>query len=75
MDFPFDLESFIQTAGDAIIAASREGTIVFWNAAAERIFGFTAKETVGRSLDLIIPERFRERHWASYRKVMMSGQT
>ena len=75
MDFPFDLESFIQTAGDAIIAASREGTIVFWNAAAERIFGFTAKETVGRSLDLIIPERFRERHWAAYRKVMMSGQT
>lgn len=71
----FDLESFIQAAGDAIIAANGEGVIIFWNPAAERIFGFTAEEALGHSLDLIIPERFRERHWAAYRKVMLSGQT
>jgi PAS domain S-box-containing protein len=75
MGLPFDLESFIQAAGDAIIAASPEGAIVFWNPAAERIFGFTAEEALGHSLDLIIPERFRERHWAAYRKAMLSGQT
>lgn len=72
---PFDLDMFVRAAGDAIIAAGADGRIIFWNPAAERIFGFTAAEAVGRSLDLIIPERFRERHWTSYREVMRTGQT
>ena len=37
---------------DAVVAADRDGIIVFWNPGAERIFGFTAAETVGRSLDI-----------------------
>jgi PAS domain S-box-containing protein len=48
---------------------------VFGTPAAVRIFGFTAEEAVGRSLDLIIPDRFRDRHWTGYRDVMRTGQT
>jgi len=70
-----NLESFVQAAGDAIIAVGKDGKIVLWNPAAERIFGFTATEAIGQSLDLIIPERFRERHWNGFRQVMLSGHS
>ena len=71
----FNVDSFIQAAGDAIIAVGGDGKIVLWNPAAERIFGFTDADAVGQSLDLIIPERFRERHWNGFRQVMLSGHT
>jgi PAS domain S-box-containing protein len=72
----FDFEAFIEAAGDAIIIASgTDGSIVLWNRAAERIFGYTQGEALGHSLDLIIPERLRSRHWEGYRKVMRTGQT
>jgi len=70
-----DLESLVRASGDAIIVADPDGTIRFWNPAAERIFGFTADEAIGGSLDLIVPEPFRDRHWAGYREVMRTGQT
>ena len=70
-----NVESFIQAAGDAIIAVASDGKIVLWNPAAERIFGFTAQDAVGQSLDLIIPERFRARHWEGFQKVMRTGET
>jgi PAS domain S-box-containing protein len=60
---------------EAIVAADRDGVIRFWNAGAERIFGFTSAQAVGRSLDLIIPERLRARHWAGWRQVMATGQS
>ena len=72
---PFELEAFVQAAGDAIVAAAPDGSIVLWNPAAERIFGYTEPEALGQSLDLIIPERLRGRHWEGYRKVMQTGQT
>lgn len=62
-------------AGDAIVAAGADGGIVLWNPAAERMFGYTEREAVGRSLDLIIPERFRQRHWDGYRETMRTGHT
>lgn len=62
-------------AADAIVFADREGAIRLWNAGAERIFGFSAQEAVGRSLDLIIPERQRPRHWEGWRRVMETGVT
>ena len=70
-----DLESFVHATGDAIIAVGNDGKIILWNPAAERVFGFTAADAVGQSLDLIIPERFRERHWNGFHQVMQSGQT
>lgn len=75
MSKSLDLEAFAQAAADAIIAAGADGRIIFWNAAAQRIFGFTAEEALGQSLDVIIPERFRARHWEGYRQVMSTGTT
>jgi PAS domain S-box-containing protein len=70
-----DLDAFAQGAADAIIAAGADGKIIFWNSAAARIFGFAADQALGQSLDLIIPERFRLRHWEGYREVMATGET
>jgi PAS domain S-box-containing protein len=75
MSRPFDLENFVQAAGDAIIAAGTDGSILVWNPAAERIFGYTEAEALGHSLDLIIPERLRNRHWEGYRQVVRTGQS
>lgn len=71
----FDLKTFMQAVGDAIIAAGPDGTILLWNRAAERIFGYTEEEALGHSLDLIIPERLRARHWEGYKRVMQTGET
>jgi PAS domain S-box-containing protein len=65
----------VEAMGEAIVIADPDGCITYWNRAAEHMFGWPAPEAVGRSLDLIIPERFRERHWTGYRSVMDTGQT
>jgi len=62
-------------APDAILISDREGLIRFWNNGAEQMFGHTAAEAVGQSLDLIIPENLRGRHWDGYGRVMESGET
>src|SRR4051812_10033218 len=56
-------EAVLASASDAVVATDREGIITFWNPGAERIFGFAASEAVGRSLDLIVPDNLRPRHW------------
>jgi PAS domain S-box-containing protein len=65
----------LATNSDAIIAADREGTISFWNPGAERIFGYASAAAIGQSLDIIIPERLRKRHWDGYRRVMAGGES
>ena len=55
---------------DAVLFADRDGIIRFWNHGAEQMFGFSREQALARSLDLIIPERLRERHWAGYRHVL-----
>jgi PAS domain S-box-containing protein len=65
----------VQNAQDAIIFADRDGIIRLWNSGAEAVFGYRAEEAVGQTLDLIIPERLRARHWEGYRKVMGTGVT
>jgi PAS domain S-box-containing protein len=66
-------EALLHSASDAIIATDRDGRITFWNPGAERIFGFTAADAVGQSLDLIIPENLRARHWSGFRHTMATG--
>jgi PAS domain S-box-containing protein len=61
-----DYETLAKEAPDAIVYADAEGRIRFWNRGAERIFGFSEAEALGRSLDIIIPERLRARHWEGY---------
>ena len=65
--------TLVTDSGDAIVYADCDGVIQYWNAAAGRLFGFDSAETVGRSLDIIIPERLRERHWEGYRRTMATG--
>src|SRR5215831_6238428 len=60
---------------DAIIYADAEGVIRVWNRGAIRVFGFAEAEAVGRSLDIIIPESLRERHWQGYRATMRTGRS
>jgi PAS domain S-box-containing protein len=62
-------------APDAIIYADAEGVIGFWNSAAERIFGFSAAEAIGKPLDIIIPQNLRKRHWHGYRETVRSGKS
>jgi PAS domain S-box-containing protein len=59
----------------AILFADCEGRIRLWNAGAEVLFGYPAEEALGQSLDLIVPERQRARHWEGWDKVMASGVT
>lgn len=75
MGTSIDFEQLLKAIGDGVVVADASGNIIFWNAAAERIFGFTEQEAMGRSLDLIIPERQRQRHWDGYHKTMDTGQT
>lgn len=70
-----DIATAVLSGPDAIIAADGEGVITFWNAGAERVFGYTGEEALGSSLDLIIPERLRERHWHGWRDVMRTGRS
>lgn len=65
----------VENAQDAIVFADRDGIIRLWNSGAQTMFGYSAEEALGQSLDLIIPEHLRERHWEGYRKVMSTGVT
>ena len=60
---------------DALIYADREGVIRAWNPGAEAVFGFSAAEALGQSLDLIIPERLRPAHWKGFHRAMARGTT
>jgi len=79
MSAEFDFDRFCRTlveeAPDAMIYADAAGIIRFWNVGAGRIFGFSESEAVGRSLDIIIPEELRERHWAGFRETVRTGKT
>lgn len=64
-----------ENSPDGILICDRNGTIRYWNRGAERIFGFPGTKVIGASLDLIIPERLRPRHWAGWRAAMSTGKT
>ncbi len=68
-------DAVLHSSSDAIVAADERGMISFWNPGAVRLFGYSADEANGRTLDLIIPERLRQRHWGGYRRVMASGKS
>ena len=69
------LKQIFEGSGDAIVFADRDGKIRLWNGGAERIFGYGESEALGSTLDLIVPERFRERHWEGYHRVVETGET
>jgi len=67
--------ALVARAADAIIVADADGIIRLWNEGAARIFGFAAAEALGQSLDLIIPEGLRARHWAGFNQTMATGES
>ncbi len=58
--------SVVETATDAIFTADTDGRILFWNAAAQQVYGYTAEEAVGQPLEMLIPEARRDAHFIEY---------
>ncbi len=65
----------VAASPDAILFADREGIVRLWSPGCERVFGFSAEAAIGRSMDLIVPERLRGRHWDGWKKTMETGVT
>lgn len=75
MGSDLDFKQMVAAIADGVVVSDSKGTITLWNPSAERIFGFNEDEALGQSLDLIIPVKQRERHWAGYRETMRTGTT
>lgn len=75
MSEKINFEELVNSFGDAVVISDASGTIIYWNLSAERIFGFSQSEALGQSLDLIIPERLRQRHNEGYNHSMETGTT
>ena len=75
MQTSVDCRQLVGAIGDAVIASDANGAITLWNAGAARMFGYAEEEALGQSLDLITPERLRNRHWEGYNKSMATGTT
>lgn len=74
-DLEWIYKQIIDLAHDGILFADRDGNIRLWNSGAETIFGYSSEEAIGHSLNLIIPEKLRQRHWDGYNKVMETGES
>ena len=70
-----DFEKLVDSIGDAVVISDAQGIIVYWNLAAERIFGFSKTEALGSTMDFIVPERLRHRHNEGYEHSMQTGTT
>ncbi len=68
-------QKIVEESPIAILSVDREGRIGFWNSGAETMFGYRAEEALGKSMELIIPENLRARHWEGWGRVMASGVT
>jgi PAS domain S-box-containing protein len=75
MQIQIDTSALIAAIGDAVMVCDAQGAIVLWNPACERMFGFSEAEALGKSMDLIIPERLKKRHWEGYDQTMATGIT
>jgi len=75
MNTAIDCKQLVAAIGDAVVVADAKGVIVLWNAGAERMFGHSEAEALGKTLDIITPERLRDRHWEGYDKSMATGVT
>ena len=75
MSVTLDFKALVTQLGEAVIISDRDENILFWNASAERIFGYSPDEALGKTLSIITPERFRERHSKGYFHTMETGKT
>ncbi len=75
MNTEVDLVALVNAVGDAVMVCDAQGAITLWNPACERMFGHAQSEVLGKTMDMIIPERLRKRHWDGYEKTMATGIT
>jgi PAS domain S-box-containing protein len=75
MKTSIDPTALLEALADAVMVCDAQGAITLWNPACERMFGHTEAEVLGQSMDMIIPERLRKRHWEGYDKTMATGIT
>jgi nitric oxide dioxygenase len=68
-------QALLDSVADAILAVDRDGHITFWNPGAERVFGFSRDEALGRPLDIIVPNTLRARHNEGFARTMATGET
>jgi PAS domain S-box-containing protein len=65
----------VKESPEAIVVTDPAGIIRLWNDGAARMFGYSADEAMGQNLDVIIPEKLRDRHWKGYFQTMATGYT
>ena len=75
MNTSIDPATLLNALADAVMVCDAEGAIVLWNPACERLFGHSEADVLGKTMDMIIPERLRSRHWEGYHKTMATGIT
>jgi PAS domain S-box-containing protein len=75
MSVAVDPAKLLSAVGDALVVTDAAGAIILWNDGAERLFGFSAAEAIGQSMDIFIPDRLRKRHWDGYHETMRTGHT
>jgi PAS domain S-box-containing protein len=68
-------QAVVSETPEAIVVCDADGVIRLWNGGAQRMFGYSSPEAIGESLDIIVPEKLRKRHWDGYHKTMATGQT
>lgn len=68
-------QAVLTATPEAVVVCDADGLIRLWNAGAQRVFGYSASEAIGQSLDIIIPAKLRQRHWDGYHKTMATGET
>ena len=74
MDEPSNLaDHILDQVADAVIFADQSGRIARWNRACVALFGFSAAEALGQSLDLIVPGHLRAAHWRGFDDAMANG--
>jgi PAS domain S-box-containing protein len=73
MSQPSDSEASVGDSEQAVVVVDRAGIIRHWNEAASALTGHPVGTVVGRSLDVIVPPQYRERHWDGFRAAMESG--
>ena len=68
-------ERILDQVADAVICANHSGTVIRWNHACSALFGYSAEEALGQSIELIIPENLRAAHWGGFDAAMTKGAT
>jgi PAS domain S-box-containing protein len=74
-DSELRFRSVTESANDAIVSADEVGKIIYWNRAAQKIFGYEFDEIIGRDLSSLMPERYRSAHKAGMERLRQTGET